>query len=50
MSKLPEVKYDDITDGQKRTVDGGQTVEGQFPTELSEADLSAWIMNRLVAH
>lgn len=49
MTKLPEVRYDAMTDEQKRIVDGGRTVAGQFPTGLSKADLSAWNRNRFVA-
>jgi hypothetical protein len=39
-----EIGYDDMTDEQKRIVDAGNEIEGQFP----EALRSAWIKDRLL--
>jgi hypothetical protein len=49
MSKLPEVMYDDMGPEGQRIVDGGMTVAGQFPRGLSKADLTAWIIQWLIA-
>jgi hypothetical protein len=44
----PTVEYADMTDEQKRIVDAGDEIAGQFPEGLTKAELSAWIKQRFL--
>jgi hypothetical protein len=37
-----DIKYEDMTDEQKRIVEAGENIAGAFPQGLSPDDLSAW--------
>jgi hypothetical protein len=43
-----EIGYDAMTDEQKRIVDAGDEIAGQFPEGLTKEELSVWIKNRLL--
>jgi hypothetical protein len=46
MLEWPTVEYADMTDAQKRIVDAGDAIAGQFPEGLTRDELSAWIRER----
>jgi hypothetical protein len=41
-----KIEYDAMTDEQKRIVNAGSQIAGQFPDWLSKVELSAWIKER----
>jgi hypothetical protein len=43
------VEYEDMSDEQKRIVDAGDEIVGQFPEGLTKEQLAAWIRERFAA-